>query len=198
MRAGKSVSRTAAGDQALVIELKFGPSEAELVNNGHTSELHSVAPQVMLLNGRPWTFRQLHFHAPSEHTMDGKRFEAEFHVVHQSDDGRLAVLGVLAVEGRDNADWAAFVDAAAAAPSVGSTAPAGVVDLGALIPGSLDHFAYSGSLTTPPCSENVQWLVLEAPIELGQAQLDALTAVHDGNDRPIQASNGRTVSVVDQ
>lgn len=67
-----------------------------------------------------------------------------------------------------------------------------------MLPGSLDHFAYSGSLTTPPCSENVQWLVLETPIRLGRAQLDRLKAVHEGNDRPVQALNGRSVSVVDQ
>jgi carbonic anhydrase len=197
---GGALNGTASGtgDQGTVIQLQYQSSDAEVVNNGHTSELHSTAPQVMLLNGQPWTFKQFHYHAPSEHTLDGKRFEAEFHFVHQSDDGRLAVLGVLAVEGPNNAAWAAFVDAAAAAPAAGSKAPAGVVDLGALIPASLDHFAYTGSLTTPPCSENVQWLVLETPVELGRAQLDALTAVHDGNDRPLQSLNGRAVSVVHQ
>lgn len=195
---GRITKVTGGSEQATVIGLQYKPSETQVTNNGHTSELHSTDPQVMLLNGEPWTFKQLHFHVPSEHTIEGQRFEAEFHFVHQADDGRLAVMGVLVAEGRDNAAWAAFVNATAAAPGVDSKVSAGVIDLSALLPTSLDHFAYTGSLTTPPCSENVQWLVLETPIELGRAQLDALKAIHTGNNRPVQDLNGRTVSVVDQ
>jgi carbonic anhydrase len=87
---------------------------------------------------------------------------------------------------------------AAGAPGSASAAPAGAVDFAALLTGSLDHFAYSGSLTTPPCSEDVQWLLLESPVELGRGQLDALRAVHADNARPVQPLNGRDVSVVDQ
>jgi carbonic anhydrase len=186
---------TSPGHQG--IELLYQAAEAEVHNNGHTVELRSLAPQAMVLDGLPWTFKQLHFHAPSEHTLDGVRYEAEFHFVHQSDDGRLAVLGALATEGKDNAAWAAFVRAAGA-PGSASAAPAGAVDFAALLTGSLDHFAYSGSLTTPPCSEDVQWLLLESPVELGRGQLDALRAVHADNARPVQPLNGRDVSVVDQ
>ncbi len=80
----------------------------------------------------------------------------------------------------------------------GQNVAAGVVDFPALFPASLDHFAYDGSLTTPPCSEGVRWLLLETPIELGAGQLAALRAAHAGNSRPVQPRNVRDVVEVDQ
>jgi carbonic anhydrase len=127
--------------------------------------------------------------------------------VHQADDGRLAVVAVLAAEGQTggatnagatNSAWAAFIDAAAGHGAVGSSSFAGTIDFAALLPASLNHFAYDGGLTTPPCSENVRWLVMEEAVQLSGGQLEKLRAVHSGNNRPVQPVNARKVLLVNQ
>ena len=175
--------------------LAYSSSECEIQDNGHTVELRAASPQSLTVDGKKYSFKQLHFHDPSEHTVQGTRYDAEFHFVHQSDDGALAVVAVLAKSGAANAAWAPFIDAA---PDSDSARSIGIVDLAALLPASLDHYAYEGSLTTPPCSENVLWLLLETPVELSPDQINKLGGVHSGNNRPTQQLNNRVVTVVDQ
>jgi carbonic anhydrase len=177
------------------ISLAYSASDCEVHDNGHTVELHAGSAQSLTVSGKDYTFKQMHFHDPSEHTIGGTRYDVEFHFVHQSDDGGLAVVGLLAKAGKANAAWAPFVDAAAGSASARSI---GSIDLASLLPASLEHFAYEGSLTTPPCTENVLWLVLDQPIELGADQVGKLRAVHSGNNRPTQELNNRTVTLVNQ
>lgn len=188
--------RGGSGPSPAPLTLAYSASECEITDNGHTTELRASTAQGITVGGRRYAFRQMHFHAPSEHTLNGVRHGAEFHFVHQADDGGLAVVGILATAGAANAAWAPFIDAVPAAG--GHKAAAGTVALPALFPASLDHFAYDGSLTTPPCSEGVRWLLLEMPVELGTEQLAALRAAHAGNSRPVQPLNGRDVVMVDQ
>ncbi|MGH7752607.1 MAG: carbonic anhydrase, partial [Gemmatimonadales bacterium] len=188
--------RGGSGPSPAPLTLGYSASECEMTDNGHTTELRALTAQGITVGGKQYAFKQMHFHAPAEHTLDGVRHEAEFHFVHQADDGGLAVLGVLAKAGATNAAWAPFTDGVPAAAG-GQKVAAGVVDFPALFPASLDHFAYAGSLTTPPCSEGVRWLLLGTPVELGAGQLAALRAAHAGNSRPVQPLNGRDV-VVDQ
>ncbi|MEE2522082.1 carbonic anhydrase family protein [Pseudarthrobacter sp. J75] len=186
------------------VAINYSASEAVLTDNGHTTELHSLSPQGITVGGKDYAFRQMHFHAPSEHHLNGVAFDAEFHFVHQADDGELAVIGVLAAAGgagaaAGNAIWEPFVSGLpAAAAASGEKVPAGaVVDFPALLPSELDHFRYSGSLTTPPCTEKVRWLLLQQPIELGADQLASLKAAHSGNNRPVQPLHNREVAGVD-
>ena len=177
------------------ISLAYSASDCEVHDNGHTVELHAGSAQSLTVSGKNYTFKQMHFHDPSEHTIEGTRFDVEFHFVHQSDDGVLAVVGVLAKAGNSNPAWAPFVDAAAGSTSARSI---GTVNLASLLPASLEHFAYEGSLTTPPCTEHVLWLVLDQPIELGAEQISKLQSVHSANNRPTQELNNRTVTLVNQ
>lgn len=179
------------------LTLAYSASECEMTDNGHTTELRARTAQGITVGGKQYAFKQMHFHTPSEHTLNGVRHEAEFHFVHQADDGGLAVVGILATAGAASAAWAPFIDGVPAAAG-GQKVAAGVVALQTLFPASLDHFAYDGSLTTPPCSESVRWLLLETPVELGAEQLATLRAAHAGNSRPVQPLNGRDVVVVDQ
>lgn len=186
------------------LAINYSASDCVLTDNGHTTELHSLAPQSITVDGKQYAFKQMHFHAPSEHHLNGVPFDAEFHFVHLADDGELAVLGVLASAGETeagpgNAAWEPFVQGLpVAAAAAGGKVPAGaVVDFPALLPTDLDHFSYSGSLTTPPCSEKVRWLLLQNPIRLGAEQLAALKAAHSGNNRPVQPLHGREVVSVD-
>lgn len=189
--------RRGSGLSRAPLTLAYSVSEGEMTDNGHTTELRALKAQGITVDGKQYAFRQMHFHAPSEHTLEGVRHEAEFHFVHQADDGGLAVVGILAKAGAANAAWAPFTDGVPAAAG-GQKVAAGVVDFPALFPASLDHVAYDGSLTTPPCSEGVRWLLLETPVELGAGQLATLRAAHAGNNRPVQPLNGRNVVVVDQ
>lgn len=175
------------------ITLDHTDSDFQARDTGHTVELHALSPQHLTVDGTRYTFRQMHYHAPSEHTVDGRSFEAEFHFVHQSEDGALAVLGVLATAGKHNTHWAPFTDAVPATRG-GRTPEVTGLALTSMLPGSLDHYAYDGSLTTPPCSEGVRWLLLQAPVELSARQIEDLRSVHSGNNRPTQPLNNREIS----
>lgn len=196
----------AASDESQEIELDYGEIDDHLVNNGHAVQLVNDEVESpddddlddhLELDGVDHELLQFHYHAPSEHTVDGVPSPVEFHFVHADADGDLAVLGVLAREGRaDNAAWAPFVQAAStpADMDVSST-----LDLAGLLPtgaGALEHWAYDGSLTTPPCSEQVTWLVLDHPIELSRAQVETLQSVYVDNNRPVQPLGDRTVALV--
>ncbi|WP_053005063.1 carbonic anhydrase [Kocuria sp. SM24M-10] len=179
------------------IELGYTPADFQARDTGHTVELHALSPQSITVGGTEYAFQHMHYHAPSEHTVDGAAYAAEFHFVHRSDNGDLAVVGVLAAEGRHNAAWSSVSDAIPATAGEDSPAVTGLT-LTSLLPESLDHYVYGGSLTTPPCSEDVRWLLLQSPIELGAAQIAALRSAHAGNNRPVQPLNDRQVSEVDQ
>ncbi|WP_186815667.1 carbonic anhydrase [Kocuria turfanensis] len=179
------------------IEIDYTPADFQARDTGHTVELHALSPQSITVDGTEYTFQQMHYHAPSEHTVDGVNYAAEFHFVHRSEDGDLAVVGVLAAEGQHNAAWSSVADAVPASAEQDSPAVEGLT-LTSLLPESLDHYVYGGSLTTPPCSEDVRWLLLQNPVELGAAQIGALRSAHAENNRPVQPLNDREVSEVDQ
>ncbi|MDF2849142.1 MAG: carbonic anhydrase family protein, partial [Oerskovia sp.] len=142
------------------------------------ADLTTVGPNAVTLDGTRYELRQFHLHTPSEHTIDGKPAAMEVHLVHQSAEGRLAVLGVLLELGRENAALAGFFDAIpAAAAATSSVAPQPVqINPAHLVPTWSDLVRYDGSLTTPPCSEGVLWSVYERPRMISKAQLDAFTA----------------------
>ncbi|MDR2614873.1 MAG: carbonic anhydrase family protein [Candidatus Accumulibacter sp.] len=164
----------------------------EFVNNGHTIQANALQ-EINTLNhgGQLYTLRQFHFHASSEHAIDGARFPMELHFVHQNAANKLAVLGVLIQEGKENA---ALAEAFEALPQNEKARGKRLdVDIIALLPEQKNAFEYTGSLTTPPCSENVCWLVLRAPIEFSRTQIDAFRKLYPNNSRPLQAINGRAI-----
>jgi carbonic anhydrase len=182
--------------------LVFGyqPSTLSMTNNGHTVEM-TYAPRSSL--GRvgskdAWTLAQFHFHAPSEHTVDGTSYPLELHLVHLDAGGEPAVVvGVFIRAGGENA---ALARAFRSLPAKeGETiVPLGErIDAGALLPADKTFFTYAGSLTTPPCTEGITWYVLKTPIEMSPAQIDAYTKLeHLGHtNRPIQSLGGRAVLV---
>ena len=135
----------------------------------------------------------MHFHAPSEHTIEGVQYAAEMHFVHKASDGALTVVGVMIAEGAaDNAAWAPYVDALT---TVKGTDGSASIDWAAMLPAEQLTYRYEGSLTTPPCTEGVHWFLMTQPVELSAAQIAKITAAYTGNFRPIQALNGREVQV---
>jgi carbonic anhydrase len=177
-----------------MIEVATSPSEGEVEDTGHTVQITDDGDgSVVSYAGSTYTLAQMHVHTPSEHTVDGLAAEAEFHFVHQNEAGDRLVIGVLAEEGAESAAYESFAKRAAEASSTDEESDLDL-DVSALLPASLDHFAYQGSLTTPPCTENVQWIVLSSPIELSSEQLDELDDAHPGNTRPTQPLGDRDVT----
>ncbi len=163
------------------------------LDNGHTIQINSKTGETMTVGDRSYALVQFHFHAPSEHTVDGEHFPMEMHFVHQAEDGALAVVGVLIEEGAQNPGIAPLWAQLAAAPGSETAVriPAGFAD--DIFPGDAGIYHYDGSLTTPPCSEGVKWYVRKTPTQLSKDQIAAFTAIYDNNNRPVQARGDRTL-----
>jgi carbonic anhydrase len=135
---------------------------------------------------------QFHFHRPSEHTIGGKNFPMEVHFVHQHASGGLAVIGVLMATGKPNA---VFNKVIATMPA--KEGPAVKADMAinpnGLLPASRSYYRYPGSLTTPPCAETVEWLLLTTPVAVADADVAAFAKLYPMNARPVQKANRRDV-----
>ncbi len=154
------------------------------------------ASSTMDLNGVDYNLLQFHFHTGSEHTINGTQYPMEVHLVHQNDAGELAVVGIMFEEGNENAFLKNFSDNLPAAKddNYSSTTK---VNAGDLIPSTGGYFTYSGSLTTPPCSEIVTWIVMKNPIQISASQIENFHTIMHDNFRPTQPLNGRVIDDYD-
>ena len=164
------------------------------LDNGHTIQVNSKTGETMTVGDKTYALLQFHFHAPSEHTVDGEHFPMEMHFVYQAEDGALAVVGLFIDEGAENPSivplWAQLPEAAGTEKTI--QIPAGFDD--DIFPDvGTGFYHYDGSLTTPPCSEGVKWYVRTTPTRLSKNQIAAFTARYDNNNRPLQALNGRAL-----
>jgi carbonic anhydrase len=167
-----------------------------LFNNGHTVQMDVGPGAEVTIDGRRYVLSEFHFHHPSEHTVQGRRYAAEVHMVHRDSTGAVAVLGTFITAGERDSAWTPLL--AALPHRRGDTASfSGPVDLARLF--HVRDLAaervrtYPGSLTTPPCSQGVTWLVRETPIYLSPAQIARIRAAMHTNARPVQSRHGRQV-----
>jgi carbonic anhydrase len=175
------------------LEFAYAKSEAEIFNNGHTIQANASQGSTMTIDGQSYELLQIHFHAPSEHTIGGRSFPAEVHFVHATSDGDLAVVGVmLAGGGAKNTAWSTFVNGLST--KEGSKHHA-TIDWLSMYPNNHQTIRYAGSLTTPPCTEGVRWFLMTSPVEISDAQLNAFRAAYEGNNRPIEPLDGRTLRI---
>ncbi|MEX2481703.1 MAG: carbonic anhydrase family protein [Gammaproteobacteria bacterium] len=165
----------------------------EVRNDGHTIEVEYDDGDDLVLDDKTYRLVQYHFHAPSEHTVAGQHFPLELHLVHRAADGELAVIGVLLEQGQHNPVYDPVLGHIPAAAGVSVRVEHVSIDVDELLPASRNAFGYLGSLTTPPCSEGVHWLVLRAPVALDAAQIGSLAGVLHGNSRPVQPLHGRLI-----
>lgn len=165
------------------------------LDNGHTIQVNAKTGETMTVGDKTYALVQFHFHAPSEHTVDGEHFPMEMHFVHQAEDGALAVVGLLIAEGPENPGIAPLWAQLAAAPGTAATVriPPEFAEHVFPAPNGVHH--YDGSLTTPPCSEDVKWYVRRTPTRLSPEQIAAFAAVYDHNNRPVQPLNERALYV---
>ena len=176
-----------AGDVAF----NYQRSSLTVINNGHTIQANVPPGNAVTVDGKAFGLLQFHFHSPSEHAVDGGHFPLEMHLVHRNTEGSLAVVGVFFEDGAGNAPlepvWAVMPH---------TTEDQGVVtdfDLEALLPASRGMFRYSGSLTTPPCSEGVRWMLMQTPVQASQAQVEAFAGLVGPNNRPLQSTGAREI-----
>lgn len=175
-------------------ETNYKPTAFTLMNNGHTIQANDASSSnTITIEGKVYTLVQLHFHKPSENQINGKTFEMEMHLVHKNSEGNLAVLGVLIKSGSENTQLAEMFSKLPEEETTEDVKLDQVIDLNALLPQDKKAFRYKGSLTTPPCSEGVDWTVLEEPIELSEKQIQAFGTIFSDDHRPVQPLNGRTV-----
>ena len=165
---------------------------ADGINNGHTIQINYPGAETLTLGGVAYQLTQYHFHSPSEHTVDGKHFPMEMHLVHKSAD-KLAVVGVFIAEGAHNRAFDPVWANLPAQKGVEKHYPAVKVDVDALLSTARTSYRYNGSLTTPPCSEGVSWIVMTTPIELSGEQVATFRRLIKDNNRPVQKLNGRTI-----
>ena len=174
----------------LSVDYKEGP--LKMFNNGHTIQVNIEPGSTLKIGKDAFDLLQFHFHRPSEEQVEGKNASMVAHFVHKSKDGKLAVIGVLLNEGKDSAAiktlWANLP------PKEGEEflPPKVMFNPASMLPKEMGFYNYEGSLTTPPCSEGVQFYILKSPMEISKQQLSKFP--YKVNARPVQALNGRKIS----
>ncbi len=191
-------SRVIEDEKITDLVINYKPTEFSLTNNGHTIQGNALTnDNSFIVDNKEYKLAQFHFHTPSEHQFNGKNFDMELHFVNQNTNNQFAVLGLMIKEGASNPylekAWN-VIPPEEITEAVKLTEP---IDLMSLLPKDKDSFRYNGSLTTPPCSEAVKWIVLEEPIEMSKEQIDKFRNIFPDNHRPIQSLNEREVKEED-
>lgn len=176
-------------------ELKIFYHEAlmKIINTGHVIEFDTTDSHYILLNGKRYDLQQFHFHAHSEHSINKKYYPAEMHLVHQAKDSETVVLSVYQNVFESERSHHIFDQI----PKIGKHSFV-KLDLASLIPKNRSRYVYDGSLTTPPSTENVTWLVFKNPVKISEKELDKFRKFYTSNYRPIQKEHLRLVYDVDE
>ena len=177
------------------ITFNYCSASLNIHNTGNTIEVTYQEGSWIEVDGTKYHLLQFHFHAPSEHTVTGNLYDMEMHLVHKSEDGVLAVIGVLIKSGSVNTAFNTFWHHLPSLPGESAQINDVILNASDLLPTTKHTYRYEGSLTTPPCSEGVKWFVLTTPIEMSHSQIAAFKAILYGNNRPVQPLNGRKLLV---
>jgi carbonic anhydrase len=183
--------------KASKIAMKHNEHMHEIIDNGHTIQLTLDEGSTFTFNDKVFHLKQAHFHTPSEHTVNGQSYPMEMHWVHQSEEGKLAVVSVLFKEGKPNKNFEMIIAHLPSKKGDSVIVEDKQLQLDLHLPPDNYAYHYLGSLTTPPCSEGVQWLVLRQPVELSATQLQAIASRIGPNNRPVQNINKRVVEIGD-
>lgn len=175
------------------IAFEYRPSGFKVVDNGHTIQVDVNGWNSMRVMGRQFRLVQFHFHRPSEETVDGRQFEMVAHLVHQDTQGRLAVVAVLIEKGARQPVLQTVLNNLPLEKGPQASVAGGGIDLAQMLPKDRRYFTYMGSLTTPPCTEDVLWIVMKQPVQATGEQLELFARLYPMNARPVQEARGRVV-----
>ncbi|MBD1557486.1 carbonic anhydrase [Vibrio sp. S9_S30] len=174
------------------ITLTYHGSATEVVNNGHAIQVNVSGHNTLTLEGGEYELKQFHFHTPSENTILGRQFPLEVHFVHENTKGQLAVVGIMyELESKPNQSLKALLSDTLESKERKPLETG--FDLAQLLPDEQDYYRFNGSLTTPPCSEGVRWVLMKEPLGVSKEQIETFAQSTGMNARPIQAINGRIV-----
>jgi carbonic anhydrase len=174
------------------IQFDYRPTPFRIIDNGHTVQVTVGEGLGLSVQGRRYDLLQFHFHRPSEERVNGRLYDMVVHMVHKDQDGNLAVIAVLLERGMEHPIIQALWNNMPLERGMELT-PDVILDLNKLLPQNRAYWTYMGSLTTPPCSENVLWMVFKQPVSISQEQLAIFTRMYKNNARPVQPSHGRLV-----
>lgn len=175
------------------IRFDYRPSAFTVIDNGHTIQVNVGEGSGFTLTGRNYQLVQFHFHRPAEERINGKSYEMVAHLVHREADGSLAVLAVLLERGMENPVIQTIWNHMPLEVGQEVSPPEVALDLAKLLPEKREYYAYMGSLTTPPCTENVLWLVLKQPVAVSPEQIGIFSRLYPYNARPVQPANDRLI-----
>lgn len=175
------------------LQIRYAAGGNSVMNNGHTVQVNYQSGSHLSVNGHTYELKQFHFHSPSENHINGQSYPLEAHLVHTDDQGNLAVIAILFEAGDGNRTldkiWAAMPQKAGDENNLSSS-----ISVEGILPANRDYYRFSGSLTTPPCSEGVLWLVMKQPLYASDQQIDHFSrTLHHPNNRPLQPLYARAV-----
>lgn len=187
-------SQVIEDQQITDVTMNYQPTAFSFSNNGHTIQANPLtSDNSFVIDSQEYKLVQFHFHTPSEHQLNGQNFDMEIHFVHKDAQDKLAVLGVMVKEGAANPYLEKAWDVIPTAETTKDVQLTEPIDIMSLLPKDKNSFRYNGSLTTPPCSEAVKWVVLDNPIEMSKEQIDKFREIFPDNHRPVQPLNERKV-----
>lgn len=175
------------------LDIKYAPAPLTILNNGHTVQVNYPQGSTMTVDGKVYELLQFHFHTPSEYQIDGKTYDMEVHFVHKRSDGALGVLGIMIEPGEQNTEAQKIWDHLPMQKADATTHGAVTIDASKFLPEDQSYFRLMGSLTTPPCTEGVNWHVLKTPIQFSSDQIQKFKQAFPMNARPIQPANNRLI-----
>lgn len=177
------------------IKFSYKATAKEILNNGHTIQVNMNKGSSISVAGKTYNLLQFHFHSPSEHQINGEHADMVAHFVHQATDGQLGVVGILFNKGKENKTLSKLWSEMPKASGDKKSLSAVKVNVSKLLPANKAYYNYTGSLTTPPCSEGVNWMVLKAQGAVSAEQVKAFTSIFAKSIRPVQELNDRSIKV---
>jgi len=174
------------------VQFDYHASGFRVVDNGHTVQVDVAPGNAIEVLGRRYELLQLHFHRPSEERIEGRQFDMVAHLMHRSADGRLAVVAVLLESGGSHPVVQTVWNNLPLDRGEEAFARANI-DLTGLLPAERGYFTYMGSLTEPPCTEGVLWMVMRQPVQVSPQQIAIFARLYPMNARPIQQASGRLI-----
>jgi carbonic anhydrase len=174
------------------IRFEYKSTQFRIVDNGHTLQVTVGEGMGMHVMGKRYELIQLHFHRPAEERVNGKVYDMVVHLVHKNDEGQLAVIAVLLEKGSEHPLIQTLWNNMPLEKDM-EVSPAEAIDLMKLLPEIRSYWTYMGSLTTPPCTEGVLWMVMKQPLQVSADQIAIFSRLYRNNARPVQPPNGRLI-----
>ena len=175
------------------IQFAYRPAPLRIINNGHSIQVNFPEVSFITVGGKQYQLEQFHFHHPSEERIKGTNFDMGVHLVHKNAEGKLAVVGVLLQKGQANPFIETLWEHLPGEEGKEEVSEKVMIDPSELLPAQRGYYTYAGSLTTPPCTEGVTWLVLKTPAKISPVQVNRFAHFHEHNARPVQPLSGRAV-----